>query len=164
MVQGLNQGISNQFGNLTKIGENKPGRTVYQVQPTDDPKVVKRISVPTENCDSFEKTYNDMMEVAPKLVEFEQKYGTEDAIKKRKKQAAWTLSVPTIVGAGIPLLKGTSGKWGALKNSLLALTGAVVGFAAGLGILKATAPKPEGIDKLKDAMDNMAKLDVQPEE
>ena len=160
MVQSIGINQENSFGTVKRIGENNNGRIVYELTSPEG-NVTNKVSISQQDCDIFEKSYEDIKEVSPKIMAFQEKYGTPEAIKKQQKKASWTIGSLTVLGAGIPLLRW---KGGAIIGSLITLLGGIGGFILGGTIVRATTPKPEGVEKFQQAIQNLTQIDVKTEE
>ena len=84
MVQNLSTQTQNQYGTINKIGTTAEGRIVYQI---DDPKKQQslRMSVAAKDCDTFEKSYKQIMESAPKMQAYTEKTPPEKIEKNQMK-------------------------------------------------------------------------------
>ena len=151
MVQSVN--AVNNFGTLSKLGQTEDGRIVYKI--TDSPDAPpKTFSVAQKDVAIFEKSYNDIMESAPKLQKYAQKSPKE--LERRKMLSKWIIGVPITLGAGIPLIKA---KGGGLKQALLTIGGAILGATAGI-LINTFTMTPDGAAKMAKATQNLTKIDI----
>lgn len=159
MVQSYNSG----YGAINKVGTTADGRVIYQVNdPTG--RVAGRLSVPVNDCDSFEHSYKQVINAAPKLQAYMNKM-TPEKMKKKQKTASWTVGILGAVGAGIPiyLTRNMAGKMKVLKQTGAALGGAIVGLGAGVFTAKKMLTPP-GAKEIAEAQKNLEKIDIRPVE
>ena len=159
MVQSYNGG----YGTINKVGTTGDGRVIYQVNdPTG--RVAGRLSVPVKDCDSFEYSYKQVINAAPKLQEYMNKM-TPEKMKKKQKRASWTVGILGALGAGIPiyLTRNLTGGWKLLKQTGAALGGAIVGLGTGIFVAK-KALTPPGAKEIAEAQKNLEKIDIRPVE
>lgn len=159
MVQNINR--ANPYGSISKIGTTDNGRVIYQVIDNEG-KIAGRMSVAQKDSDTFEKSYNDIMESAPKLQKFAEKHSTPESMQKLKKTANWTIGIGTLLGAGVGIfgcskLKITT-SW---KQVLATLGTTIAGFIGGVKLASALT-MPDGVAKFTKATQNISKLDIQP--
>ena len=158
MVQGLN---ANNYGSISKIGRTDNGRVIYQVSDPEG-NVAGKISVSEQSCDVFEKSYNDMMDAAPKMQKYAEEYSDPRKQEKMKNINKWSKIIGAsvgLVGASILTRKMSKFVW----KSLICIPSAVAGFVLGaLAGAKITTPK-EAV-KFSNAMQAISKLDVKPYE
>jgi len=158
MTQNINTMAPKSMGSITRIGTTENGRGIYQVKQSDG-KVAGKISVAAEHCDTFEKSYNELKENAPKLQRFMEKHGSPEEMKKRQRKAKNLTLLLTAIGTAIPMLLVKGKTW--KKQVPLTLLGTIVGLGTGLfaGIKLNTPPGGLAVTK---ATQNLSKLDVQP--
>ena len=160
MVQNLSNSTQNQYGTINKIGTTPEGRVVYQI---DDPKKQQslRMSVAAKDSDTFERSYKQIMESAPKMQAYAEKTPPEK-IEKNQKLAKWLVAGCGLVGGLIPMLKVKGdGFLGVLKQVGLTL----LGTGAGLGVGLFSASKivtPPGAKEFTQATQALSKLDIKP--
>ena len=80
------QNVGNSgFGSITKVGQTPEGRCIYDVR---NPKgeITTKLTIDHKDCDLFVKSYNDIMEVAPKLEAYAEKAVSPDFQKQKKRQ------------------------------------------------------------------------------
>lgn len=149
-----------KYGTVNRIGTTENGRVVYQVI---DPagKLTGNLSVASNHADVFEKSYNQLLENAPKL----EKYSDSmDPVKveKIKNRGKWIRAIFTCVGGGIPLIKvkgdGPKGTW---KQIGLTALGTLAGFILG-SIVSVKVTTPPGAKEFAEATQAISKLDIQP--
>ena len=158
MVQNINNQTGSQFGAINKIGNTQNGRTVYQVIDANGREAGK-LSLPTTDCDMFEKSYKDILEAAPKIQKFAQEHSSPEDIKKRQKASRWIVGICAAIGAGVPIY--LTRKASTVKQILTTALGIVGGLTAGFGVSLATTTPP-GTMKFSKATKNISKLDIQP--
>ena len=159
MVQNYNSG----YGVINKVGTTADGRVVYQVNdPTG--KVAGRLSVPLKDCDTFEHSYKQVIDAAPKLQTYMNKM-TPEKMKKKQKTAKWTIGILGAIGAGVPayLTRNLVGKGQVLKQVLASLGGAVVGLGSGIFVAKKMLTPP-GAKEIAAAQKNLENIDIRPVE
>lgn len=154
MVQAMNT-----VGSVNRVGMSENGRAIYQMQDGNG-NVAGKISIPQEQCDVFEKSYKDLIETAPKMQKYAEKYSSEDAVKKLKKTASWTVGISTALGAGIGIFatRKIDKFW---KQSLITLGTSFAGLVGGMALSKAMVT-PSGASKFTKAAQNISQLDIQP--
>ena len=69
MVKSVNTQGNNNYGTINKIGTTENGRSVYQISDGTG-KIAGRLSVAAKDCDTFEKSYETILNAAPKLQKF----------------------------------------------------------------------------------------------
>ena len=160
MVQNLSNSTQNQYGTINKIGTTPEGRVVYQI---DDPKKQQslRMSVAAKDSDTFERSYKQIMESAPKMQAYTEKTSPEK-IEKNQKMAKWLVAGCGLVGGLIPMLKVKGdGFLGVLKQVGLTLLGTGAGLGVGLfGASKLVTPP--GAKEFTQATQTLSKLDIKP--
>lgn len=157
MVQNVSVQNQNNYGSINRIGTTETGRVVYQVSDGAG-RVAGRLSVAAKDSDTFEKSYQTMMEAAPKLQKFAENT-TPEKMQKKQKKVAWGVGILGAVGAGLGIWFTRNS--GILKQSLVALGGAVVGLGTGV-FMANKAMTPPGAKELNDASKTLSKLDIQP--
>lgn len=151
------QSVNNQqnsFGTITKIDTVEGGRAVYQLTDINGD-VAGKLTIPQQQCDIFEKSYKDIIEVAPKMQEYAQKM-TPEKMEKRKKTANWVLGLSTLAGFLVPAIT-VRGKGQGWKTALGTLAGIAVG-----GFTSFKLKTPPGAMKFAKATQNLSKIDAQP--
>lgn len=151
----------NGYGSINRIGMTNNGRIVYQVIDAEG-KEAGKMSVSRKDRDTFEKSYRDMMESAPKLQHYAMTTSPEK-MRKKKNMAKWIVTGCGVLGGLWPLLKYKpgSGFWNILKQTGVTLLGTGAGLVLGIGIAAKTTTPP-GAAKFAKATQNMSKLDIQP--
>jgi len=152
MTNSINNPTS--FGIVTKKGVAPDGRIIYSVAGADG-KYAGALSVAQKDCDSFEKSYTNMLTGAAKL----QKYATthtEEDMKKMKKASRWITGISALAG-GMVFACRKNVKHAVLKT----IGGTIAGLAAGIGISLVTATPPGSL-KLAKASKTISKLDIRP--
>ena len=159
MVQNTNINFNNQqhqYGNLQRIG-NKDGRTVYRViDPTGEE--VGKMTVATNQADTFEKAYIDMMKSAPQIQKFALENSTPEAIQKKKNLSKIIVGASALTTTGLAIY--LSRKTSTIKQILSTIIGAAAGLVIGLaGAMKISTPP--GAYKFSQAGNTISKLDIQ---
>ena len=149
----------NPYGSIQRTMELPNGRVLYNVVDSEGHKAGK-LTIPKEEVDTFEASYKEILETAPKIQAYVNANSSEEAIKKRRNMARAIVGASGVVGASIPLIilrKSTS----VTKKILGAVAGIVVGLSAGfISSLGVTTP-PGSMDFAR-ATRNLSKLDIQP--
>lgn len=160
----MTQNITNQpisgYGSINRVGMTNNGRVVYQVVDGQG-KVAGKMSVAQKDCDTFEKSYRDIMESAPKLERYA-RTTTPEKMQKKQSLMKWIIGGCGLIGGIIPLVlaKG-NGFWGFMKQAGLTLLGTGAGLVLGFGIVAKTMTPP-GSTQFMKATQNLSKLDIQP--
>ena len=147
------------YGNILRTGNLPNGRVLYSVIDSEGKKAGK-LSVPKEEVDTFETSYKQILDTAPRIQAFVKANSSEEAISRRKNIGRGIVVSSGVIGAGIPLYllrKSTSVTKKILGLVAGIVTGLSVGFIASLGI---TAP-PGSIEFAR-ASRNLSTLDIQP--
>ena len=66
MVQNVSTQQPNNFGVINRIGTTNNGRVIYQVVDKSG-KIAGKMSVAQRDCDTFERSYSQIMRAAPKM-------------------------------------------------------------------------------------------------
>lgn len=158
MVQNVtSKGLSN-FGTIERIGQTDSGRGVYKVTSPDNNSVGK-ISVAASDIALFEKSYNDMLEAAPKMQEYIQNVTPEkmEKLQRRSKLITWGTSL----GLALPVcLLKTKGFLKTTLHFLGIVVTAFMGAVLGSRIAQKTLSPPGAIE-LNKASQTMSQLDIQ---
>ena len=158
MVQNISVQNSNQIGSINRIASTQDGRIIYQVVSPDGYEAGK-MSVANQDADTFERAYNDIAEVAPKLQEYAQKHSSPEEIEHKNKVAKWTVGVASALGFLIPAY--ATKKMKLLPQILITLAGTVAGFITG-SALSYKMNTPAGMSKFTKAANTISKLDIKP--
>lgn len=158
MVKNLSAQNASQYGTINKIGLTNDGRAIYQLTGADGYQAGK-ISIPEKDCDTFEKSYSDIIEIAPKLEKYAKENSSPEKIEKKNKIAKWTLGLSTLTGFAIPAI--TTGKLKRWHQWVLTIGGTAIGFICGR-LINYAANTPPGMNQFKQAADTMSKIDIQP--
>ncbi len=157
MVQSIN-GQNSSFGGINRIGTTPNGRIIYQVVDENGQEAGKMTIAP-QDADIFEKSYNDIMESAPKIQKYALEHSSPEDIEKRKKTSQIITLLTTLIGAGIPIYLTRKAN-STFKQVFATLGGAIAGLAAGMGITFA-ALTPPGMTKFAKASKNLSKIEIQ---
>lgn len=160
MVNGLTGNLKpNSYGNILRAGNLPNGRVLYNVIDSEGNKAGK-LSIPLDEVDTFEASYNQILDSAPRIRNFVNANSSEEAIAKRRAIGHGIVAASGIAGIGIPLLllrKSTS----VTKKILGIVAGIVTGLSIGfIASLKVTSP-PGSFD-FALAKRNLSRLDIQP--
>ena len=153
-------GINNQnpYGSINKVGTSNDGRVIYQVVGADG-NVKGGLSVAPNDCDKFERSYQSLMEAAPKVEKY-MKNHTEEDLKKLQKKGRRITGLSAFAGGIIPaILIHKPDKF--LVQLLCTTAGAAAGFFTGLQIAKKITIPP-GAEQMSKASKEMSKLDIKP--
>lgn len=160
MTQNVANSVQNNYGSIQRLGTTGNGRVVYQINDGTGTQSLK-MSVNARDCDSFEKSYRDILTSAPKL----QKYAetnTPAQMEKKQKASKWIVAGTTFLGGAFGLFKSKgNGFWGVMKQLGITLLGAGAGFFGGLFIASKYATPP-GATQFAKATQTLSKLDIQP--
>ena len=160
MVQ--NVGSSNNpnksYGEISRVGTSPDGRVIYKVVDPSG-KVAGGLSVSPNDCDKFERVYNNVMEAAPKFEKYMSTHTKED-LKKNQKRGRWITGIGAFIGGILPavLIKKPDKK---IIKILATLAGTTVGLFAGVSVAKKVVIPP-GVEEMSKATHEMSKLDVRP--
>lgn len=160
MVQNVASAGSNSMGTITRIGNCDGGRCIYEIK-NGEGKVAGKMSVAQQDCDKFEKAYNDLKEAAPKLQQYVENT-TPEKMAKKQKQAKWIVGGTALLGGLIPAFACKGAGWlGALKKIGCTVLGTAAGLFAGSFIASKTTTPP-GAAQISKATQTISKLDIQP--
>ena len=155
------QSIANQnsaFGGINRVGMTQNGRVIYEITDYSGNEAGK-MTVPVQDADTFEKSYKDIIETAPKIQKYALEHSSEKDGKRRKNLSRIIMAGGAVIGAGVPIYM--TRKSSTIKQVLAAAGGLVAGLAAGFGIsLKMTSPP--GMMKFSKAAKNISNMDIQP--
>jgi len=149
----------NSYGNILRVGVLSNGRVKYNVIDSAGNKAGS-LSVPENQVDSFEASYTEILETAPKIQAYVKANSSEAAIKKRRNYARGIVATSGLIGAGVPLLvlrKSNS----VTKKILGAVAGVIVGLSAGFFASLGVTTPPGSLEFAKATRD-LSKLDIQP--
>ena len=149
----------NAYGDIQRISNLPNGRVLYSVVDSNG-KNAGKLTVPIEQADTFEASYKEILEAAPKIQDYVDLNSSEADIKKRRNIVRGIVALSGIIGAAIPLI--------VLKNSISVtkkilgtvagiVTGLASGFVASLGVTT-----PPGSLEFAKATRNLSRLDIQP--
>lgn len=165
MVQNVSSpNQTNQFGTISKIGTTAEGRVIYQLNDAEG-KPANKLSVAQAHSDTFEKSFNTILENAPKVQKFQENLTPRQAekLKTRSKRIKWGA---TLTGFLVPALfvraKFAKKEW--LKSLIQATTtlaGIIAGFISGQ-LIAAKATTPPGSMEIAKATQTISKLDIRP--
>lgn len=153
----MTQNVSNQqnmFGTVNRIGLTQNGRAIYELVDGEG-NVAGKLTIPQNQCDVFEKSYQDIMKAAPKMQKFAQKM-TPEKMEKRNKTANWILGLSTLTGFLVPaiVVRGKGQFW---KTALGTIAGLSLGTVASFKL-----KTPPGAMEFSKATQNLSKVDAQP--
>ena len=160
MVQNVSAQNPNGYGAINRIGMTDNGRVVYQIIDGNGNNAMK-MSVAPKDCDSFEKSYRDIVESAPKLQQYAQTTSPEK-MQKKQKMAKWIVGGCGLLGGIYPAIKCKINSVGSgLKALGLTLLGTGAGIIGGMFIASKMVTPP-GAMQFSKATQTLSKLDVQP--
>ena len=158
MVQNtLTQNIG-QYGSVNKIGMTQDGRVIYQITGPDGYEAGK-ISIQKKDCDTFEKSYNDIMKAAPKLEKYAKENSSPEIVQHKQKVSRWIIGLSGLTGGIIPA--ATTGKMKKWHQWALTIGGTIAGLLIGL-ITSYAVNTPSGMRSFSKATENLSKIDIQP--
>jgi len=147
------------YGNILRIGNLPNGRVLYNVIDSKGNKAGK-LSVPSDQVDTFEASYGQILDSAPKIQAFVKANSSEEAVSKRRNLGRGVVAGCGIAGLSLPLIllrKSTS----VTKKILGAVTGIVAGLSAGF-VASLALTSPPGSIEFARASRNLSRLDIQP--
>ena len=159
MVQNINAQKQSQYGSIDRVGTSPDGRGIYQVIGNDG-KIAGGLSIAQKDCDTFERSYQNILEAAPKLEQY-MKTHTEDDIKNLQKKGKWIIGGGALLGGLIPALTSHKLTGNTFLQVLITIAGTVVGLFAGAKI-GAKVMTPPGAKEMSEATKTISKLDIQP--
>lgn len=148
----------NPYGNIKRGGRLGNGRVLYQVTDSEG-KPAGKLSVPEKQVDVFEKSYNDIMTVAPKIQQYVRENSSDEDRRLRRIKSQATVTIGGAFGALIPLM--LTWKKPPIHKILATGVGIVTGLATGF-ITAFVASLPPGTFKFEKAAQTLANLDIQP--
>ena len=146
------------YGSINRVGSTPDGRVVYQVVDPEG-NVAGGLSVAPADCDKFERSYQAIMESAPKVENY-MKTHTEADLKSQQKKGRWITAIGACIGGLIPAIfihKPDNG-W---AQFFITLAGTIVGGFGGLQIAKKVTVPP-GAEQMSKASKEISKLDIKP--
>ena len=149
----------NSYGNILRAGNLPNGRVLYNVIDSEGNKAGK-LSVPMEQVDTFEESYKQILDSAPKIQAFVKANSSEEAVTKRRNLGRGIVTASGVVGAVLTLVflrKSTSITKKILGVVAGIVSGLSVGFVASLGVTS-----PPGSMQFALASRNLSRLDITP--
>lgn len=160
MVNDLSVNLKpNTYGNIMRAGSSPNGRIIYSVIDSEGNKAGK-LSLPPEQVDTFEASYKQILDSAPKIRAYVEKNSSFEAVNKRRNIARGIVGVSGVIGAAIPLAilrKSTS----VTKKILGIVAGIIAGLSAGF-IASLGVTTPPGSFEFARATRTLSTLDIQP--
>ncbi len=156
MVSNVGVNSQNPYGAINKVGTTQDGRVVYQVMGADG-KIAGGLSVASADCDRFERSYNDIMQAAPKLEKYMQTH-TEEDMRKAQKKGRWITAIGAFAGGMTPAILVR--KPGTFVKVLCTVAGTIAGLFAGAKIAQKVSIPP-GATEMTRASQEISKLDIQ---
>ena len=92
----------NSYGNILRAGVLPNGRIMYNVIDSNGNKA-GRLSIPENQVDTFEASYTEILDTAPKIQAYVNANSSDASIKKRRNYARAIVATSGLIGAGIPL-------------------------------------------------------------
>ena len=158
MVQNVSSSnnTNKSYGEISRVGTTPDGRVIYKVIDASG-KVAGGLSVSPNDCDKFERVYQNVMEAAPKFEKYMSTHTQED-LKKNQKKGRWITGIGAFIGGILPavLIKKPDIK---ILKILATLAGTVAGLFAGVSIAKRVVIPP-GVEEMSKATQEMSKLDI----
>jgi len=159
MVQnvGNKSNSASPYGSIDRVGTTQDGRVIYRVVDPNG-KIAGGLSVAAKDSDTFERSYNQIMEATPKLEKYMQTH-TKDDIKKAQKRGRWISAIGAFTGGIFPatLIKNQK-QWVKIVSTI---GGTIAGLFVGLQIAK-KATVPPGAEEMTKASQAISKLDIKP--
>ena len=149
----------NPYGSIERIGELPNERALYKLTDAEGNSAGK-LTVPMNEVDTFESSYKDILETAPKIQAYVSTNSSEEAIKKRRNIARTIVGASGIIGAAVPLIVLRNSA-SVTKKILGAVAGIVTGLAAGFFASLGVTTPPGSLTFAK-ATRTLSKLDIQP--
>lgn len=147
------------YGSVQRSGTLPNGRIVFSVTDSEGNDAGK-FSLPEEQVDTFEASYKDIMETAPKIKKYVDENSSDEDLRKRRSLGRNIVATCGAIGAAVPVLLF----WRAnsmTKKILGTVAGVVTGLAAGFGI-SLSATTPPGSKKFAKATRVISDLDIKP--
>lgn len=149
----------NSYGNVIRAGSLPNGRIVYDVIDSEGHQAGK-LSLPAEEVDTFEASYRQILETAPKIQAYVKANSSQAAIDKRRFWARGIVASSGAIGFAVPMVvlrKSAS----VTKKILGAVAGIVAGLSAGF-IASLGVTTPPGSLKFARATRTLSTLDIKP--
>ena len=145
------------YGNIQRAGALSNGRVLYSVIDSNG-KEAGKLSIPKEQVDTFEMSYNDILTTAPKIQKYVSEHSSQKDISHRRNLSMLFVAMGGFIGAAVPIFL-TRNK--STLSQILSTVGGIVtglsaGFAASLNITT-----PPGSYKFTRAAQKISKLDIQ---
>lgn len=160
MVNSLSVNLKpSSYGNVLRAGYLPNGRAMYDVIDSNGNKAGK-LSIPTEEVDTFEASYKQILDTAPKIQAYVKANSSKEALEKRRSMARAIVASSGIIGLAIPMIilrKSVS----VTKKILGAVAGIVTGLSAGF-IASLSVTTPPGSLEFARATRTLSTLDIQP--
>ena len=160
MVNGLSGNLKpGSYGNVLRSGDLPNGRVVYDVIDSEGNKAGK-LSIPKDQVDTFETSYKQILDVAPKIQAYVNANSSKEALQKRRNLARGIVASGGVVGLAIPMVilrKSVS----VTKKILGAVTGIITGLSAGF-IASLSVTTPPGSLEFAKATRTLSNLDIKP--
>ena len=88
----------NAYGNILRAGNLPNGRVMYSVIDSEGKKAGK-LSLPAEQVDTFETSYKQILDSAPKIQAYVKANSSEEAVKNRRNMGRGIVAASGIIGA-----------------------------------------------------------------
>ena len=147
------------YGSVERVCSLPNERVLYNIIDSEGNKAGK-LSIPYEQVDTFEASYKEILDTAPKIQAYVEANSSEEAVKKRRNIGRGIVGLSGLTGLAIPLIllrKSTS----MTKKILGAVAGIVAGLAAGF-VASLGVTTPPGSLNFARATRTLSKLDIQP--
>ena len=160
MVDRISGNLSpNSYGNVMRAGNLPNGRVMYNVIDSEGNQA-GRLSIPLEQVDTFETSYKQILESAPKIQAYVKANSSQESINKRRNIAQGIIVASGVIGAGLPLFilrKSTSVIKKVLGMVIGVVTGLSIGFVSSLGVTALP-----GSFEFAKAKRTLSTLDIKP--
>ena len=147
------------YGNVLRTGRLPNGRVMYSVIDSEGNKAGK-LSIPLEQVDTFETSYKEILDTAPKIQAYVKANSSQESKDKRKNLSRAIVAASGVTGFAIPMVilrKSAS----VTKKILGAVAGIVTGLSAGF-IASLGVTTPPGSFAFARATRTLSTLDIQP--
>ncbi len=148
----------NPYGNIKRGEKLGNGRILYHVINSEGEPAGK-LTVPEEQVDTFEKSYNDIITTAPKIQQYVRENSSDEDRKLRKIKSQAIVTVGGAFGALVPLM--LTWKKSPIKKILSTGAGIFAGLGAGF-VTAFVSSLPPGTYKFEKAAQTLANLDIRP--
>ena len=153
-------GVNNySCGYIKRAGSLPGGRVVYRVYDSNG-KETQKLSVPNEETDVFESSYNKIIKTAPQIKKYVAENSSDEDLRRRRAFGRNVIATGAAIGAAAPVML----LWHSnsmTKKILGTIGGVIAGLAAGFAASMYIMTPPGTSDFIK-AHRKISKLDIQP--